>query len=427
MSFQTRRRFFSAVLTLVLTFTFFACGNGTLFQKHNDDDESAGDLSLIDLATNLPSHLIFSTTNPQAYPAKSSIQQLDLETGEINTVLTGESSDPALFPNGSQAFLFNRSNDSQNFRKIGFQKGISLASSTDQHKFSGGIWGDPHDALALPNGRLLLAHFSEGKITVVNADNGGLIETVNADWDLPAKVELKPEALVSVEGNDGEVFIYVIHQAQSLSGGALLANGSQAVFVLRITDHNVEAVDLDAQKARIQGIPLKGSFPVPVRYRHRDKLLLVSMCSVFVSQSGEGAVPCVSAVEEVDPKTHKAEVVWDLAGHENLFMNGSVTPGPNKDIFFASVSQLSSTNETKYQVVRIDLGKKSVDTQYECVQGSYGFWGSFFDESRKTLLVGDIGTDSVGQFTLFKEGEGKKTIRLSGAPYSGTYLFAPRE
>lgn len=416
------RKVFPASMFLVFFLNSTGCGIRSLVPRADADDPA--NLNLLDSRSQVASHLIFATVNPSASPWSSAVYQLSLSSQDVKSInLSGESSDPALFPNGGQVLFFNRSSGSENFRRIGFESGAALAGATDQQKFPGGAVGDPHDVLMIPGGQMLLAHYNEGTLTVAKVSDGSLVQTLAADWDLPEGVTLRPEALVAVRGAAGENFIYVIHQALSFRNGLLGANGSQAVFVLKITDDRIEAFDLEEATPRIQGIKTKGSFPVLVRSAGREKPLLVSMCSLYVDTSATAAAPCVNSVEEIDPATHRTNELWDLAG-QNLFMNGGVTSGPDENTFFANVVSKVSEVSSETIVAAVNIGSKTFTTKYKFAPESGGYWGTFYDHGRKTLYVGDQGHSSIGRFIALKEGEPEREISLGGVPYSGAFLFA---
>lgn len=362
--------------------------------------------------------LLFSAIDPSAQPWQASLMKLDLETQAVSQVLSGESGDAALFSSAGQGLFFNRSSDSQNFRLIRENNGLYWISN--QQRFARGDVGDPHDVLSLGNDRVLLAHYVQGSLTVMQQSTGAELQNIEADWDLPDGATFKPEGFLSVT-SAGRQLIYVAHQGLSYAGFSVVANGSQQVFVLEVVDDAVEVVDLDPATPKVQGIKLQGSFPVPVHFKERDKPLFLSICSRYVSADS----PCVSAIEEVDPGTNTASVVWDLA-NSGLYMNGLVTAGPNSNTFFVNVEQTLDDSSLEKRVVRMNLADKSIVNVHSFAEESGGYWGTFFDEVGQTLYVSDIGSGgNLGRFIVVPEVGERSEIALPLVPYSATFLAAP--
>ncbi|MBC7531053.1 MAG: hypothetical protein H7318_05695 [Oligoflexus sp.] len=363
--------------------------------------------------------LVFTGANSQTYPWQSNVYRMNAETFEIEQLLTGESGDSVVFSTGTEVLLFNRTSDSQNYRLLTPQaQSLTLGVQT---KFSEGEVGDPHDILDLGNDIVLLSHYNQGRLTLMKKSTGAKIADVEGNWDLPAGVTLKPEALWSATVG-GKTFIYVLHQAGAFEGGNYTVNGTQKVFVLEQNGSAVTAVDLDAAADKVQGIKLQGSFPIAVRPEtHGDKLLIVSMCSRFVSPPLDPSIGCHNAVEELDPTTQTVSVLWDLDG-AGYFMNGGVVPAGSAHTFFAQVEQEEGSAYPR-RVLKFDVDSKSSVKTYEYAEGSGGYYGMFFDEDRQNLFVGDINTDTVGKFTIIKADKSEVVKTLDAIPYSGTFIF----
>ena len=388
-------------------------------QHHGTDTKAAPD----GLSLAASQSLLFATVDRLASPWRAKVVELDLASFETNKILAGESGDPAFYRTGSDVLLFNRSQDSRNFRRLS-KSGQSAFQVDGQKAFGGGEFGDPHDALDLGNDRILLAHYTQGSLVIIDKNSGEQVSRIEADWDLPADAAFKPEALVAFE-RDGKKKIYVVHQALSLAGGLISANGSQQVFVLEQEGSSVRPVDLNPSAAKIQGIKIAGSFPLPVRFQKRDRLLLVSMCSRYTAMgSSLTGIPCNSAVEEIDPATDAVSVLWDLTGSP-YSMNGPVIPGPSPTKFFANVDVQTGPNAFEQSVGLFDVADRSFVRMYDFAKDSGGFWAAFFDEASQKLFVGDTNDASGGQFTIMavgREGE-RKVVPLDGAPYAGMFIL----
>lgn len=364
---------------------------------------------------------VFSAINPLASPWRGTIYGFDPESGALSTILSGESSDPAVYSANGGAWLFNRAPDNSNMRVMKREPGQSFTSTRQTH-FAGAGSGDPHDILALNDTRLLLANYVEGNIATIDATSGDLIETVSPDWDLPSGVLFHPEAFVQVTNHAGERFVLVIHQALGLRDGGIFVNGSQQIFVLRINGDHVTVVDMDETMPRVQGIHLKGSMPLPVRYGKRERPLFVSMCSRYLTAGDRPDEMCHAAVEELDPETMKVKVLMDLDG-KDLFMNGLVQPAWNETSFFASVERKINDNKYAMEVVEIDTEAQSIKTIYEYFEQRFGgFWAMFSDVVHKRLFIGDMSDSSVGKFRAFVDGGVSYDVALPMVPYSGVKI-----
>jgi hypothetical protein len=323
---------------------------------------------------------------------------MNLETKKTRLMLSGESGDVGLFATDDRLLLFNRSFESQNYRVL--QDDVRFS---DQQQFAGGQIGDPHDVLDLGGDKLLLAHFTEGTLIVIDQNSGEEIERVEGEWDLPSGSTLKPEALIRY----GDT-IYVVHQALSFESGKMIADGSQQVFLLDA--ESLKPIDLDRDSPKIQGIKLVGSFPIPVAQKNR--ILLVSLCSSFETQDCRAAIEEISTVGAA-PKT--SHVLWN---DPPAFMNGGVTPGSTEDIFYANVELPSSRGSHAKAFARFDLRTQAIESVHEF--SSAGFWGAFFHGASDTLYIGDE-SENGGQFIVIESGSKKTSLPLEGAPYSGTF------
>lgn len=364
--------------------------------------------------------LVFTAANSQNYPWQSNVYRLDPDSFAVEQLLSGESSDSTVFNTSSEVLLFNRTSDSQNYRLLTPQANTLTVGT--QNKFAEGEVGDPHDVLDLGNDTVLLSHYNQGRLTLMKKSTGEKISDVEATWDLPAGVTLKPEALWRTTVGD-KTFIYVLHQAAAYEGSSYTVNGTQKVFVLEQSGSAVTAVDLDAAQDKIQGIKLQGSFPIALRPQIQGtKLLIVSMCSRFVSPSTlDPNNVCHSAIEELDPATQSVSVLWDLDG-SGIYMNGSIVPAASAHSFYAQVEQTEGTAFPR-RILKFDVDSKTSEKTYDYAEGSGGYYGLFFDETRQNLFIGDINGDTVGKFTIIKADKSQVVTLLDAIPYSGTFIF----
>lgn len=385
----------------------------------------------------VPTGLLIATVDPLAMPWKAQVYGLSLGS-DLNPekLLSGESGDPIFRPIKDEIWMFNRSADSQNFRRLAPSFSPPSASFTmgSQLKFPGGVVGDPHDILRLGD-LALMAHYNEGQLVLIDIKSQQEKGRIEAPWDLPEGVKLKPSSLVWSYDQDGQkTYVYVVHQALSIKDGVYGTNNTQQLFVLTYEPQNpttpLTPVDLNPSLPKVQGIKLKGSFPVALKFYGPQKLLLVSMCSRFslMNPPSDENPPCQSALEEVNLKEHSSQVVWDLGTlTPSYFMNGPVVTGKQDLSFFANVERQETPGKFVQVVAEFDVNKKSVREVYTFRPFSGGFWATFYEPSSQKLYVGDLGTQgAVGNLLVIDPqtpGEILKEIPLDGVPYSGSWVY----
>lgn len=343
---------------------------------------------------------------------KAKVSCIDTILEKDATVFPGESGDAMLMASGDEVLLFNRMG-TLNYKSVSEQTKAEI-------EYKSGKSGDPADVYALGDGLMLLAHHIEGSLVITRQATGEKVQSITADWDLPTGVTLRPESLIPVKNAAGREFIYVVHQGVSAS---FEPNGTQTVFILSKTGSTLSVFDNDDTKEKIQGIPLKGSFPIPVRHAGRAKPMFVSMCAKLATSgtgtSGTSGTACVAAIEEVDPETNTASTIWDLAEELDMSMNGGVQPSDDAESFFAQVTQKDG-DTTVGRYVKIVPAAHSVTTVYTYTSVRNGYLAALYNSKDKTVLVGDSDGMGKGLFKVFKASDISlvKTISLPLEPYS---------
>jgi hypothetical protein len=333
----------------------------------------AGDSGYADPASKYAG-LAFATVD--ARYQSSELVYNDFGRGRRRPLSTGESGDPALFWLGESLFLFNRSATSLNFRQL--DPRTQPTALSPQLATPGAAVGDPHAALLLDPHRLLLALYDAGKLVVVDPTTGVLAQTVDAAWDLGggANAQLRPAALKARDLGDGTREIYVLHQGYDKTLD-LKGDGSQAVFVLKDDGQTLTAVDLDAVKDGVQGLPLSvrapaAFFPGP----SDDHALIYGECSSFDT----GA--CVQGFVDLAMTTRTMAPLWDT-GALGLKGNGGIVHGSGPTYYELMVE----AGGTKV-VERLDLDTRTATELYR-FKGESGCCALYFDDSSGTLYVGD--------------------------------------
>jgi hypothetical protein len=395
-----------------------ACLLSTLTACHSSSDTKPSSLATAS------SGLVFTASTSTSWPWQNNLYRLNPETFEVEALLTGESNDAVVFNLDHEVLLFNRSTDSLNFRSIVPDADQKTLKVGDQTQFADAFVGDPHDVIELDSDTALLSHYNLGKLSVMKISTGEKLGEVAAEWDLPADVPLKPEALWRTHVGP-KTFIYVVHQAYAFEGNLFTVNGTQTVFVLEQSGSTLTPVDLDPSLPKIQGIKIKGSFAQVIESTERaqsEKLVLSSLCSRFVSPSELNPQNvCKSIVEEIDPLTQTVKTLWDL-DDAGLFMNGSTVSAGAKGVFFAQVEEQTADGSFARRIVKLDPYAKTKSPVYDYAEGSGGYYGLYYDDMRGNLFIGDINNDTVGKFTILKA-DGTSVVKaIEGIPYSGAFI-----
>jgi len=242
-------------------------------------DDGTGKFSIFDLATDsvapastlplpLPPSKLSIVTSGMAIAAVSAdytssklfFQNTSVgsPTGELRTLLDGESGDPWTSVLNNTLYFFNRTTTSSNFRTLDPTQ--PDGAPTTQIRTEGVGLGDPHDALWLSADRVLLAHYTAGKLIVINPIDGSVKQEIKAEWDLGSDTlaVFRPEALYrAANATTGE--IYVVNQGRNSDFSGF--TGAQQLFILKDDGSNLTVVDLDATKAKVQGIKLNVANP----------------------------------------------------------------------------------------------------------------------------------------------------------------------
>ena len=355
--------------------------------------------------------LAFAVTDPSY--ASSQILYNDFKTGALKTLSSGESGDPWLKWIGGQLYLFNRQTGNINFRTLDATRG-EAGRSPQIATPVGSQPGDPHDAIGLGPGRLLLADYNNSRLVVIDPATGQVVQDVTADWDFGgvADAVLRPEALYLHAGSDSNE-IYVLHQGRG-TDQLLSLNGTQSVFVLQDDGHTVTAVDLDPSRAKVQGIPLTVSNPSRFFPVDDTTALVYGGCSAY------DPATCRAGFERVDLARHQATLDFDTATLPYKD-NGSIVAG--KDGLYYALMSGTSADAPKI-IARIDTATKTAAEIYRFT-GPSGCCALYDDASSNTLYTGDSDQDGKANFRLViikDDGSAPQTVSLSGMPYSGAFV-----
>lgn len=330
---------------------------------------------------------------PDYSSSKLYVQSLSdgLPSGELRTILSGESGDPWTVTLGERLYFFNRTTTSSNFRTLGLgQPDFAPTSQTRTEK--AGV-GDPHDALLLSPDRMLLAHYIAGKLIVMNPTDGSVKQEISADFDLGSdpKAVFRPEVFYRVK-NSTDAEIYVVNQGRNNDYSGF--TGAQQIFVLKDDGQTVTPVDLDPNKDRIQGIKLNLVNPQMIDgSADPEKPVIAGLCTIL-----DQASPCTSGFEKVDLAARTSSMVYDLTSSVEKG-NGNIVAGVNGK-FYAAVATYDRSAGFKSQIQEFDINAKSSKNIYSIVDPNYAAYALGFDQRAQRLYIGEKKTDGTGQVTI---------------------------
>ncbi len=333
----------------------------------------------------------------------------DFASGAIDSLRSGLSGDPEIFAEQNELWFFNRSAGLQNFFKADFTS-LPEALSAEQ-SFSAAGPGDPHAVLSLASGHLLLANMVHSSLVIMDVANGKVIQSVEADWDLPSGATLRPESLWS----DGEKQVLLLHQGLSDSYRAV---GGQQIFVFKFADETLSVVDLDLAKARVQGVPLAMSVPERFEQLADGRLLVFGTCSAYTGDD------CKAAVQVFNPRTLQIEFTWQL-DELGLIMNGISTLGAtDNDVIANVIVKDSDTEQMRASIVNLDLSTRTTRTlhTYDLPALSAGIWLTAFDRSSQSLFVGEARSQANGTLIIYQDGVETTRVAFPRIPYKGALI-----
>lgn len=378
--------------------------------------------------------LLLSTVVAEDLPWQARWSVVDVNSGVVTELLTGESSDSVVFGGAGgdlglgEAWILGRSAEAKNMRRVFRESTRGAWVLGAQRRWPVGAVGDPHDVVALNPEHLLVANFSAGSLAVVERRSGKSLSEWNYRATLPEGVTPRPESILidrKVSASDGEAAgVWIVHQGLGLRDGLFFANGTQSI------------IEFTRSGKMLRRIPLQGSFPVVPRRSdgaagevRGARILLVSLCSRYVATPSQlaNAEACRARVEWFDPRLGAvAEDAWELP-QGDLWMNGMVVQGSRPEEFFASVERGSAVDGRR-EIVRCDAVQRKCESVYSFGSGIQGFWGYFLDEIHGQLLIGEsmIGGGRLVRVRLDASGgEVVGSIALAGAPYSGVWMTVP--
>jgi len=372
----------------------------------------------VNVAPVAKSKLVYATVATWAFPWKSEIHTLDVDTLTSKRLLQGESSDPALFVQENEVVLCGRSFENKSLRFLTLDVATEDLSVGTQQAYRAGDLGDPHGMVVLSDGARVLANYSAGNLLLADVKLKSFVE-VFSKTSIQTDVKMNLESIELVGGAEASIDrMIAVHQGMSLQDGKLVPDGTQLAIALQ---RKVGAGDVEI----LGTVALEGSFPVLLKNSQKsERVVSVSLCSRGLAASDPQNFPCRSMVESIqwiDGKLVR-ETLWDLGTEPEIFMNGSIVAGWENGTAYASVEVGREAAAAIRKVVKLNWNDKSVSPVYEYDEVSGGFFALMVDQRTRKLYIGDQNGASAGRFVVF-DAEGQRSeIATSGVPYSGVVL-----
>ena len=354
------------------------------------------------------SGLVFTVTD-SSYTS-SRLLYNDLKTGDLRTVLSAESGDPALFWLGTELIFFNRTTDRRNFKRLDPRNPNPQLSAELATPLAG--VGDPSDLLPLTGDQVMLAHRDAGVVFVMDVKTGAVVQKIEADWDFDGKAnaQLRPVSLLAWDATT----TYLLHQGKGNDSMQTL-NGTQQVFVLKLgADGQWSVVDQNDAKAKIQGIKLPISNPAHL-LKDVETLTVNGTCTLWDKT-------CTSGFADIDTTAKTATMLFDTSALK-LKGNGRMVPTGSGHFYGATVRDTGDPmNPGEKTITRFFPDNQTADQVFMFPAGSPGCCGLYFDKSSLALWIGDSTTSGTGSFSIYKDDTLAGTLELDALPYDGLFI-----
>lgn len=396
-----------ALYTFVLAAALLGCQENLKPSDKNGRFEMNGECGKKDSSP----RLVVTTIEPGNYPYQTKVIAIDLAQRSYQMISEGESSDTALFRvNNCEGYLFNRTEESHNFRHI--VKTDDQLLMGPQIAYNSAAISDPAVVIPFGNTEFILANYISGSIAQVDRTTGATVTEKKDSFGLAANTSLRAADII-LKGEAPHFQLLVVHDALVGQGLEALVGTSQALL----------AFDASASgwvpSTRYQNlIPLTGSFPHFLA-ENDGKQILLSYCAKFMREP-KRVGKCRSVVERVDPVSGQSEVLWDLDTLPYSSNGAHIADPQQVGSFYASVERHADGVKV---LAHFDISAKTVKEIRTYERGSYGSWYAGFDLDQKYLLIGD-GAGDHGSLTIYDIAAGTEVaqVPLSGAPTSGLWL-----
>ena len=325
--------------------------------------------------------------------------------------MTTESQDPAVFVAGKKILLFHRAAAHPALQILDPTNATPPTSDVAIEALGK---GDPWDVVGLATNSADTVLFATSpamsSIVKIPLSNPASASAVDAAWSLPQATKFRPTGLF--QSGDR---LFLNHQGVTVNGDVAVANGSQTLFALNVSDPmNPLASSLGTSRSiDATGIQLSSSTTQRFSNKKHPNPALVGLCNE------ELGVSCTAGADRLNPTTGKIT--------KNGVLNASLQ---NSDYrYFNQVIDGESESITYIQAHKVSANKKvlmRLDSASGALTDTHTYnddrlYTAFTDESTGTVFVGDF-SDMSGEFVLYKNNSKIGSFELPSVPYSAALV-----
>ena len=325
----------------------------------------------------------------------SGIYWYDFSSGALSRPVGGQSGDALLVYQPSLGLLlFNRRPASENLSLLGaapqFQLGKQIA-----------FRGNPHFALRLKNGHLVIGLYNEGRILQIDPADWTTIASYDAASAGVAR--FRPSDALLVELSTGPV-LYVLHHGLD---DKHRCDGSQRILAFEVVADRLKLMD--------RNLPIRAS---SAQFLHRDEygVEVMGLCTEFLKKHG-----CTAGLEYLDFER------WAMVNHSDIRslpfeLGGQLTPGFSIGEAFADLKDPASSRRF---VARLYSGDRQVAvTPLADLPPESGSFMIHADPDSRTLFYGKWDKETGAALGVVASDGSSHQIPLRDVPYQG--VLVPR-
>ncbi len=398
-------------LVCLTIFCLFSCGRKVEDQEKNSVPPKAKGRLSLDSMQEDRGKILFTALNPNEKPRRMSLHSYGIENDQQKLMLPTESSDAALFlaSGGLKAYLFNRSSESLNFRKIEADMKVS-----SQQRINDLLSGDPICGVSLNSFLFFICEYSKKQVSILNTTTNKIIYSLSEKDIKGSAVDpefsFRPNSAVLKKVQDKSYVIVGSDGGDFVNGKSVKTSGNK-VFVFELSEEFTSfSLKKYAANGSLFGELSKGTFPNVFSSSQAEDIFVVSLCSSFIEFT------CIQTIEKFNLTSGNFQSIMDIKSDE-MSMNGQMTIDETRQIFYANV-----LFKNKPVIVKIDLQSKKIEVVETLLDG-VGSWALYFDNFRSWLVIGKRLTNDKGQLLLIDKNNKRETIDTDKVPYSVVLTF----
>jgi len=404
-------------LTVVLALFLASCGGSS---NHSSTPSPIQGIAIANSA--YAGAVIAARAADANYPG-SSVYFYEFATGQVTEMLATESRDPGVFIAGQKALIFHRGNSVPTLQIL---DPFGSTAPTSPLPLDTMAEGDPWDLVDISAGGtsttsstaskdsvLLVAAPKAGKLitlTLPDSTEDQIKATPVADaFELPQGTSFRPTGLLRDRSK-----VWVIHQGLNVSENSAIANGTQAIYALDVTDPFAPigtapgSSALSHRRGSAPGLAVTGSAVKHFSNKKSGSPLLVSLCQ------DEMGAQCHSGIDRLNPTAGNITsltTTTPLQSDAYGFFN-SVIDGESGQIVYVQANKKDTGTK---MLIRVDVSTGGISEVM--AYPDERLYGAVMDDSTQTLLVGNF-ADLSGEMKLYKNSNTVGSFALPAVPYS---------